>query len=351
MFVEELNNEEEWEAFLQASQAGTFYHSLKWKEAIQKSFHHSPLYLTIKDAKGNLVGICPGFIRGSRHMRAYHSTPYSDYGGPVIVDNCVKEATVSLRTYLQNQSSREKITYAKFNLVENKSAQFLKSSTCQVEKAIGIIKINLKTTPTEFIWNKLFSGSRRRKLRLAERKGFEAWEAQTRSDLKDFYDLYSENMSHIDAPSYPYEFMENLWNLLHPKNLRLWVAGKNTKAASVLFFKHETGSYAAYAGIDRSKRVHGLVNYLWWEELKKAEEEGLRQVCLGSTPSDPRNPYYIQKTSFGGSFHQQETVWFPLNSTGRILLELSSTWKNSRKILPPMLEKNVRLAESKFGRF
>jgi len=62
MFVEELKDKTEWKTFLQSSPEATFFHSLKWKEVIQKSFPHSALYLTIRDVNGMIVGVCPGFI-------------------------------------------------------------------------------------------------------------------------------------------------------------------------------------------------------------------------------------------------------------------------------------------------
>ena len=113
MHVEELKNKREWETFLQDSTDGTFYHSLKWKEVIQKSFHHSALYLTIKDTNGTIVGICPGFIMSSLHMKTYYSTPCSDYGGPVIAGHYVEQASFSLRSFLQRFCSDKDITYAK----------------------------------------------------------------------------------------------------------------------------------------------------------------------------------------------------------------------------------------------
>ena len=75
MYVEELKDKREWETFLKASSEGTFFHSLKWKEVIEKSFDYSPLYLTVRDPDGRIVGICPGFFVDSMRIRTtiqYH---------------------------------------------------------------------------------------------------------------------------------------------------------------------------------------------------------------------------------------------------------------------------------------
>jgi len=352
MHVEELKNRKEWTTFLQTSPEGTFYHSLKWKEVIEKSFPCSALYLTIKDSNGTIVGICPGFILNSMHIKIFHSTPYSDYGGPVIARYRIKQASLSLLSFLQSSCSAKDVAYAKFCFLGDELGRFFKSPLGCIETTKGIMEIDLKAAPSDFIWNKIFSGNRRRKIRLIKRKGFNAQEARTKSDLRDFYNLYYQNMKYIGASPYPYEFMENMWSILYPENLHIWLIEKDKRVAGVLVFKYGQKSYATYAGLDRKQCVHGLINYLWWKEIKKAEEEGLRYVSLGSTPSDPKNPYSLQKRSFGGSFRQLEIVWYPLDSVGRILLQTRaktmSTWKTIRNSLPGDLK---RILESKLSRF
>lgn len=352
MYVEELKNKREWEAFLQASPRGTFYHSLKWKEVIQQSFPYSPLYLTVKDANGKIVGICPGFILSSMYAKIYCSLPCSDYGGPLIAKHSIRQASLSLRSFLQSFCSDKNVAYAKFCFMNNGLGRFFKSPLGYVETTKGVMEIDLQATPSDFIWNKVFSGNRRRKIRLIERQGFQAQEARTKSDLRDFYNLYYQNMKYIGASPYCYEFMEKMWSMLYPENLHIWLLEKDKRIAGVLFFEYGQKSYAVYAGLDRKQRVHGSINYLWWKEINKVEEEGLKYVSLGSTPSDPKNLYYHQKMSFGSSFHQQEAVWYPMCSTGCFLLQTRaktiSAWKTIRDFLPTNFKRTLETKLSKF---
>jgi len=354
MYVEELKDEREWETFVQASPEGTFYHSLKWKEVIEKSFPYSALYLTIKDANGTIVGICPGFILNSMHMKIYHSTPYSDYGGPVIAKHCIKQASLSLRSFLRNFCSNKDILYAKFCFMDDKLAQSFKSPLSYVDASRGTVEIDLKTTASDFIWNKIFSKNHRRKIRLIEREGFRAQEAKTKSDLRDFYNLYYKNMKYIGASPHPCKFIENMWNILYPENLRIWLVEKKKRIGGIVVFKYGQRTYWVYAGIDRkqSYRKYSIVPYLLWKEIKTAQEEGYNYVSLGGTPSNPKNAYYLQKMSFGSSFHQQEIVWYPLNSVGCFLLltrnKAISAWKTIRNLLPTDFKS---VLESKLSRF
>jgi hypothetical protein len=354
VFVEELKNNREWEDFLQASPEGAFYHSLKWKEVIQKSFPHPALYLTIKDANGTLVGICPGFILSSMHMKIYHSIPYSDYGGPVIGRECTEQASILLRSFLQSFCSNNGIAYTKICFIDGKSAQFFKLPSSHEDRSKGTMEIDLKATPSDFIWNKIFSKNRRWKIKRFERDGFQAQEARTKCDLRDFYNLYYENMKHIGASPYPYKFIENMWIILYPENLRVWLVGKEKRIGGIVCFKYGQKTYWVYAGIDRNQSYsrYSVIPYLLWKEINKAEEEDYRYVSLGGTPSDPKNPYYLQKMSFGSSFNPQEVVWCPFSSTGRILLQTRaktiSAWKTIRNFLPSNFKRSL---ESKLSRF
>lgn len=354
MHVEELNNQREWEASLCSSPEGTFYHSLKWKEVIEKSFSYSPLYLTIKDANGTVVGVCPGFILRSIRMKIFRSTPYSDYGGPVIQKHYIKRASHALQSFLQRFCANNSITYAKICLMNCELASPFESVSSYVDTSKGSMEINLEVTSSGFIWNKIFSKNRRWKIRRLERDGFQAEEARTKSDLRDFYNLYFKNMKYIGASPYPYGFIENMWSILYPENLRIWLVGKSKRIGGILVFKHGLKTYWAYAGIDRTENYkrYSVIPYLLWKEIERAEEEGCKYVSLGGTPSDPSHPYHLQKMSFGASFNQHEVVWYPLNSTGRILLETRaktiSTWKTIRDFVPIDLK---RILESKLSKF
>jgi hypothetical protein len=339
MHVEKLGNEREWETFLKASPEGTFYHSLKWKEIIEKSFPYSALYLAVKDSHGTIVGICPGFILNSMHMKIYYSTPYSDYGGPVITGHCIKQASLSLLSFLQMFCLNNNIAYAKICFTDTKLDQPFKFPFNYVDMNKGTVEIDLMATPSDFILNKVFSKKRRKKIRRLERNGFEAREARTKSDLRDFYNLYHKNMKYIGASTYPYKFIENMWCALHPANLRIWLLEKERRIAGILVFKYGEKTYWAYVGIDRKHARHySVIPYLLWKEIKTAEEEGYRYVSLGGTPSDSQHPYYLQKTSFGGLFNQQQVIWYPFSFTGRILLrsraKTISAWKVVRNFLP-----------------
>jgi predicted N-acyltransferase len=341
MFVEEMKSVKEWEDFLEVTPKGTFYHSIKWKEVVQRTFNYSSLYLVIKDNTGRIVGICPGFITSSMYSKIYDSIPHSDYGGPIMENHYAEGGSLLLRNFLQEFCPGEGIGYAKFFFLDESGlSRFFKSQSGGTERTVGTMEIDLKTTPSDFLWNKRYSRNLKKRIKRVEQDGFQAQEAKTKSDLLEFYNLYTQNMKHIGASPDPFRFVENMWNALHPDNLRIWLLRKDRAVGAELFLQNKKGSYARYAAVDREQARARLspINYLRWVEIEKAEQEGRRYVSFGSTPSDPYHPYRLQKERIGCSFHPQEMMWYSFTSTGYALIrtraKTAPAWKAVRRFLP-----------------
>jgi hypothetical protein len=337
--VEELKGKREWEDFLQACPDGTFFHSLQWREVLERSFHDLPVYLTVRDASG-IVGICPGFILRSMGTKIYSSMPHSDYGGPVLVTRCMQDASLSLRHFLQRFCASMGVAYLKTAFTNEELGRYYELPLGYASKSVGVVEIDLDATPSHFIWNRIFSKNRRQKIKRFERDGYHAQQARTKSDLRNFYALYYDNMKHIGVSPFPYDFLENMWNLLHPLNIRIWLVARDEPIGGILVLKDTRRTYWFLAGIDRRQAYsrHPTVNYLLWKEIETAEEEGTRFLSLGATSSDSKDLYYLQKTSFGGSFHQQWVIYYPCNSAARVYLQVRAKalpgWMTVRGFLP-----------------
>jgi len=159
-------------------------------------------------------------------------------------------------------------------------------------------------------------------------------------------------MKYIGANPYPLRFMENIWNILHPSYTRIWILEGERPVAANLLFKFGNKSFSAYVGIDRDQHsVYSPYYYLTWKEIKKAEEEGLSRVSLGSTLGDPENKYFLHKSSLGCIFRPQTIGWVPLCQYGRVLIQMRSmglsVWKALRTALPSPIRRNM---ESRLAR-
>jgi hypothetical protein len=341
MFIETLKSDKEWREFTKNNPNATFYHTIKWKDVIQRTFQYEPLYLVIKEYDNRVLGVCPGFITGASGIKIFDSIPFSDYGGPLIDNNYVQQGSKLLSKFFLDYFPSKGIKYVKICTMEANTSKFIQVPIVYSEHAKGVMEIDLKLTSSDFLWNKVFSRNLKKKINHVEADGYNAQEAKTKSDLLDFYDLYSRNMKeHVCATPDPFQFIENMWEMLYPDNLRIWLLRKERTIAADFFLKTKNGSFAHYAAIDKSQLTARIspIDYLRWLEIKKAEEEGKQIVSLGSTPSDPTGRYFIQKRRIGGVFRPQEEVWFPVTSLGYTLLQtmgiVAPIWKNIRQFLP-----------------
>lgn len=355
MFVEELKNNNEWEDFLQTSPDGTFYHSLKWKEVIEKSFLCPAIYLVVRDMNGAVVGICPGFVLKPGPLRIYASMPHSDFGGPIIDQNSVYEASHSLSLFFKRYCSERGISYMKIWFTGDKIGRFFKSPLSYVDTSMGIMSIDLEATPSDYIWKKVFKKKHRKKFKDYEREGLHVWQASTRSHLRKFYDLYCCNMNYIHARPYPFNFFENMWTLLFPEIFSILFVEKEKTIGGSAYFKYGGGIYETYAAIDRNwSSIHrySVQPYVSWKLIKWAEEKGFRHFSLGGTSSNPMEEHHIQKLNVGGSFVQKEGVFVPFSCNAEALLlglkHIASAWRTVKGILPTGLKNMIRTYAGEF---
>lgn len=348
LFVEELNNAEEWESFLKATPNATFFHSLKWMKVLKKTFLLPTLYLTIKDSEGSLAGVCPLAISNWGLFNVYESLPYSDYGGPIVKKSCVKAASISLWKFLERSSYEDNIPLTKMLFVDKEVSCFFKSPNTYVDKIKGVVEIDLAVKPSIFIWNKIFRHDQRKRIRRFERDGFQVRKTCSKSDFLEFLSTYYKNMEHINAPAFPVNFFKNIWNMLYPENFNILLVEKGKTVGGVAFFKYMKKIYLTYLGIDREtlSSRYRIAPYLFWKSIEWAEENGFRYVSLGATPSDPQNMYYSQKMMFGSSFLQQENVYISFAS-GRAaflsaMMKAMKVWETLRNIVPEAFRKTIR---------
>lgn len=346
MSVEILKNDAEWNSFLKVNPCASVYHTLKWRDIIRETFHYQPLYLLIRDNSGNVIGVCPGFIKNQMHFWIYDSIPYSDYGGPFIDEEFRREGMILLRNFLQEYCSNTGIDYAKFYLLEEDNLfNFQMLPFAWVERPIGVMEVDLKTTSPDFLWNKVYSRTQRKRVRRIERDDFQLQEAKTKSDFLDFYASYVQTMEDINGSADSYRLLENIWNTLYPSNLRLWILRSSKIVGAEFFLKTDEISCSRYEAIDRRQAGSQFSpsNFLRWVEIKKAFQEGKKRVSFGTTSIDPTNSHYLQKKRAGASFHPQQVLWYPFTATGYALLrarrKLGPIWKDNRAKLPVTVRK------------
>ncbi|HIH96985.1 MAG TPA: hypothetical protein HA348_05870 [Thermoplasmata archaeon] len=89
MEITELHNREDekaWDEYVYSSNSSTFYHQIGWRNVVEKTYKHKPIYLTAKE-NGEIKGVLPLFLMKSIIFgKKLVSVPFAPYGG-VCADN------------------------------------------------------------------------------------------------------------------------------------------------------------------------------------------------------------------------------------------------------------------------
>lgn len=318
MIVEPLSDENEWEEFVATSPNGSFFHTLKWKEVLEKSFPYESLYLVIRDIDNQLIGVCPFFITKKLWpFKVLDSLPNSDLGGPLIKEEYKKEAANILKDYFKEFSSNEGIAYVKMRLSDSELCEYLKTKSSKVDTISGTMVLDLKEKSIDHIWNDVFNHKQRKYIRRFEHDGFRCRVAESEDDLNKYHILWRRNINQKGSFSYPFVFLKNSFNLFYPNNFNIILIEKEEACigAGIFFIDEERRSiYLAGVGLDKTVSSRYKTYYkLRWETLKFAHRNGFEYVSFGPTPSDHSSVHYSLKSKFGAEFNQDYVLYMPFN--------------------------------------
>ena len=96
MKITELQRKDEaaWDSYILKSSTSTFYHQIGWRNVIEKTYKHKPIYLIAKE-KGEIKGVLPLFlIKSMIFGKKLVSVPFAPYGGVCADDKTIEKALV-----------------------------------------------------------------------------------------------------------------------------------------------------------------------------------------------------------------------------------------------------------------
>jgi len=350
MVVELLKKDGEWENFVKMTPGSTFYHSLKWKDVLERSFPIQTRYFTVRNSDGRLVGICPACVLTKGGKRILDSMPFSDFGGPVVEMKHKGQICAQLYRTIGEYCRRNGISFAQICFIRDTCEKLFMSPRCYVWDTKGVIHLDLTSKPSDMVWKNLAS-KQRQKIRKLEKNGFEIREAASKSDLRAFLSLYYKNMQYLGVPAYSTSFFETIWDLLYPQDFAILFAEMKAPLGGVAFFKYGKAVYLTYFGMDRESLLHtpAIAPFLFWKAIIWAERNGFTSVYFGSTPAHPKSvgekANYVQKMALGGSFQPQDIVYIPFDFRSSVNFLVAPkairTWKLMRNVMPSGLQKVV----------
>lgn len=172
----------------------------------------------------------------------------------------------------------------------------------------------LDRSPEE-IWSTLGRTAVRQMISKAERMNIELVKVDDWHQVEAFHRLLCQTRRRLAVPPIPLRFYRSLWReLMHSGHLTLLLAVYQGKTAGgVLCLKWRDTFALEYAGDNGQLRKSGIVQYLYWEAMKQAIEEGREIFSFGRTYRGNQG-LMRSKSHWGTEMQDLCTFFYPLTT-------------------------------------
>ena len=257
-----------WDAFVEGTPDGTFFHLSGWKRAVEQGLGHDCYYLYAEDGD-SIKGVLPLVHVNSRLFgNGLVSNGFCVYGGPLCAD---KEALAALDAAAQDLREKTGAGYLEYRcrrplhpdwqVKDQMYATFRREITADDEA-------NMKAIP--------------RKQRAMVRKGISLGLTSAEDESTErFFSMYAESVRNLGTPVFPKKWFAALKAEFGEKCQVLSILHEGAPVAAVLsfFFRDEVLPY--YGGGSAAARPLAGNDFMYWEVMRLAAARGARLFDFG----------------------------------------------------------------------
>jgi len=312
MQIKLLDKEEEhYRYFIDTNSESSLYHTLEWRDIVQKTYGYKPYYLIAWDA-GSIKGVLPLFqVNSLINGKHIVSLPFSHCVSILYQDRsvlgelieCAKDLTLQRNyNYLEMRHGMDLTEISGLEC----SRHFL-DSTLDITYSLSDVWAN-------------FQGSVRKAIRKAQQNPIKIIRGTDLEHYRQFFMLELETRRRQGSPPYAFRFFENLYLKLHASGkARLYLAYfENQAIGGVLILYHHRTAIYGYGGSTSNKNLLRFRpnNLLFWLAIQDAYKEGYKLFDFGITP--PSNKGLLRFKSGWGTHTAPLPYYFFLNKTSKI---------------------------------
>ncbi|MDG6257142.1 MAG: GNAT family N-acetyltransferase [Methanomicrobiaceae archaeon] len=318
--IEELNssNARDWEHFNENANVGSFFHSLKWKRIIERSFGIKPHYFLVYEGD-DVAAICPFFENNLKYFKGLVSLPYSDFCHVAIENGRACDALIrEIYSRCMDTTRQEKLAFLQMSAHTPHIRDMMMRYTDLPPLVSGNMVLHLDELTPDQIWNNIFSakGGQRKFINRFIREGCTIEEVRDLKDLELFYHYYNENLEQKHVRSFNQtSFFTTIWDIYSPEDMRITLLRKDDFIFGGLFaylFPPNRTIYLVHLALNRAiPNTYHPPYYLFWDIIEKACEMGYQHISFGGTANNPENPVYRQKSGFGCDYEFKYSLFMP----------------------------------------
>ena len=294
-------DEEAWDEYVYKSNSSTFYHQIGWKNVVEKTYKHKPVYLIAKE-EGEIKGVLPLFLMKSVIFgKKLASVPFASYGGVCADNEIIAGALIDKAKRIAKEFGAD---YLELRHLYKNEAELATNDV------YFTLILELNQNPN-ILWEKLRK-SMRRYVRKAVKNNLEV--TIDSINLKGFYNVYTKNMRDLGTPVHSYRFFENIL-LEFPGHTNIATVQYKDNIIASLFLLYFKDTVIYGWGSSLRKYLDLNPNYiLFWELIKhaykkkykffdfgrsqKSEGTFLFKKGWGAEPKQLYYQYYLNKLNY-----------------------------------------------------
>ncbi len=258
----------QWDDFVFACPAATFFHRSAWQDIIREVFRHRTYFLYAEDETG-IRGVLPlAHVNSRLFGNALVAMPFAVYGG---IATCDDECSNLLENAAQQLAARLNVEHLEFRNTIQRHADWPTQDLYVTfrKEILPVVEDNMLAIP--------------RKQRAMVRKGIKNGLLSTVDRNTDrFFALYADNVHRHGTPAFPKRYFDTLLKVFGDDCEVLTIIGPEGQLlSSVLSFYFRDEVLPYYAGDDESARHLAANDFKYWELMRRACERGLKVFDYG----------------------------------------------------------------------
>ncbi len=257
-----------WDAFVQASPSGTFFHLAAWADVIAQAFGHAVHY-AFAERDGAITGVLPlVHVKTRLFGNSLISNPFCVYGGPLAAD---AESARALQDWAIDRQSQARATVLEFRHRDPVDSDWAERSDLYVTFRKPIVAdhdANMKAIP--------------RKQRAMVRKGLQyGLTSIIDTDTRRMHAIYAESVRNLGTPVFGHGYFLLLARAFRDACDIVTILDGEEPIASVLnfYFRDEVLPY--YGGGTARARHRAGNDFMYWEVMRRAADRGCRMFDFG----------------------------------------------------------------------
>jgi len=262
-----------WDAYVDRHPEGTFFHLLGWREVLERAVGFRPHYLMALRGE-SVVGLLPLVrVKSLLFGDALLSLPFCVQGGVIADDLVVERALLSEASGL---AERLGVDYLELRHTRAVAADWPTKGETYVlfQRDLSTdVEENMKAIP--------------RKQRAMVRKGIaEGLVSREETSLDRFFRIYATSVRNLGTPVFPRRYFETLYQIFATRCRVTTVYHGNDAVSSVLSFVYKDTVMPYYGGGVPAARELKAYDFLYWEVMRTACEQGIRRFDYGRSKRD-----------------------------------------------------------------